>query len=203
MKALFTGLIASALVGMGLLWGEASQKAVPEAEFRSSIQKEKSNEPGDSASVTPAAIEQFSASSNQATETFARKSASADSNQMGVGSDVPAARNPGDALGANSRTVDSSLVRKIPISEEAQKTLGKGEPAELHRQLEESGRDDSWSPYMEAQLRDYLGHKANLSVFTFPIIECRNIGCEIQGIGYSENANQIWVNETADIYNQT
>ena len=93
-------------------------------------------------------------------------------------------------------------IQKIPIIDEARSILSEGRPAKLHKEFEASKRDDSWSPYMESQLRTYIQQKPSLSTFSFPVIECRLAGCEIQAIGYVENANQIWVNATVDIYVQ-
>jgi hypothetical protein len=61
-----------------------------------------------------------------------------------------------------------------------------------HQKLQSEPRDEAWAPRMEAALR--IGIQDSLTARGFdtqrielPVIECRNTGCEIQAVGFSQD----------------
>jgi hypothetical protein len=65
-------------------------------------------------------------------------------------------------------------------------------PWRRHQQLQSEARDEAWAPRMEAALRSGIqdtltARGLDTQRIELPVVECRTNGCEIQGVGYSED----------------
>lgn len=73
---------------------------------------------------------------------------------------------------------------------------------DLQEQFENDEREDSWAPYMEGMLAEYLAQKPEIAQFYISLIECRTSMCSVHAVGYGTDALTQWNVATADLVEQ-